>query len=204
MLEGSRRLILASGSRIRREMLATAGLAFTVEPAPVDETALREAMLGANPAVSARDLALMLARAKAEAVSCLQPEAVVIGADQVLALGRQIVEKAPTLEKARETLLALRGRTHDLHSAVALAEGGATTWSDAAAAHMKVREFSAAFLDRYLVRAKDSVCLCVGGYEFEGLGVQLFDDYDGDYFTILGLPLVPLLAELRRRGDITA
>jgi septum formation protein len=204
MLEGNRRLILASGSRIRREMLAAAGLAFTVEPAPVDEKALREAMLGANPAVTARDLALMLARAKAEAVSRLQPEAVVIGADQVLALGRQIVEKAATIDKARETLSALRGRTHDLNSAAAIAEAGKTTWSDAAVAHMKVRDFSAAFLDQYLVRAKDSVCLSVGGYEFEGLGVQLFDDYDGDYFTILGLPLVPLLAELRRRGDITA
>ena len=143
------------------------------------------------------------AAAKAEDVSGKIGGSLIIGADQVLALGDELLSKAPNMEAARAALRKLRGRTHELHSAVAFAEKGKVTWAHVATARLTMRDFSDAFLDDYLLRAGDRVGQSVGAYELEGIGVQLFDRIEGDYFTILGLPLMPVLAELRVRGIIT-
>lgn len=192
-------IVLASTSRARRELLAAAGVAFTVQAADVDEPAVR-AKLGSGRRVEPRHVAEVLAAAKAEDVGGKRPGSLVIGADQVLALGDELLSKAPTLEAARTTLRKLRGRTHELHSAVAFAQKGKVAWAHVATARLTMRDFSDAFLDDYLKRASDSVGQSVGAYELEGLGVQLFERIEGDYFTILGLPLLPVLAELRARG----
>lgn len=192
-------IVLASTSRARRELLAAAGVAFTVQAADVDEPAVR-AKLGSGRRVEPRHVAEVLAAAKAEDVGGKRPGSLVIGADQVLALGDELLSKAPTLEAARTTLRKLRGRTHELHSAVAFAQKGKVAWAHVATARLTMRDFSDAFLDDYLKRAGDSVGQSVGAYELEGLGVQLFERIEGDYFTILGLPLLPVLAELRARG----
>ena len=198
----SHQIVLASASRARREMLAAAGVAFTVEPADVDEPSIRRELAKTGDA-GPLQVALILARAKAEDVSAKHGGSLIIGADQVLALGPEILSKPADASAARASLLQLRGRTHELHSAVALAESGAVTWSHAATARLTMREFSDAFLDEYLRRAGDRIGQSVGAYELEGLGVQLFDRIEGDYFTILGLPLLSLLGELRERGRIS-
>lgn len=195
-------IVLASGSRARREMLAAAGIHFTVQAADVDEPAIRARLLKADASVEPKRIAAVLAAAKAEDVSAKLRGSLIIGADQVLALGDELLSKAPNAEAAREALRKLRGRTHELHSAVALAEKGKVTWAHVATARLTMRDFSDAFLDDYLLRAGDRVGQSVGAYELEGLGVQLFDRIEGDYFTILGLPLLPVLAELRVRGII--
>ena len=195
-------IVLASGSRARREMLAAAGVHFTVQAADVDEPAIRARMLKQDAAVEPKRIATLLAAAKAEDVSGKIRGSLIIGADQVLALGDELLSKAPSIEAARDALRKLRGRTHELHSAVAFAEKGKVTWTHVATARLTMRDFSDAFLDDYLLRAGDRVGQSVGAYELEGLGVQLIDRIEGDYFTILGLPLMPVLAELRVRGII--
>jgi septum formation protein len=202
MTEGAHEIVLASGSRARREMLAAAGVHFTVQAADVDEPAIRARMRGMDANVEPQRIAAVLAAAKAEDVSGKKSGALIIGADQVLALDRELLSKAPSLEAARETLRKLRGRTHELHSAVAFAENGKITWAHVGTARLTMRDFSDAFLDDYLLRAGDRVGHSVGAYELEGLGVQLFDKIEGDFFTVLGLPLLPVLAELRQRGII--
>jgi septum formation protein len=197
-------IILASTSRARREMLAAAGVAFTVEAADVDEPAIRKTLLAAKSAATLPQIADALARAKAEDVSQRHKGSLVIGGDQVLALGTELLTKARDEAAARATLKKLRGMTHELHSAVALAVDGRVLWTHTGTARLKMREFSDAFLDEYLTRAGDRIGQSVGAYELEGLGVQLFDKIEGDYFTILGLPLLPLLAELRAYGMIAA
>jgi septum formation protein len=195
-------IVLASGSRARREMLAAAGVPFTVQAADVDEPAIRARMLKQDANAEPKRIAVALAAAKAEDVSGKIGGSLIIGADQVLALGDELLSKAPSVEAARATLRKLRGRTHELHSAVAFAEKGKVTWAHVATARLTMRDFSDAFLDDYLLRAGDRVGQSVGAYELEGVGVQLFDRIEGDYFTILGLPLMPVLAELRVRGII--
>lgn len=202
MLETSQ-LILASGSRTRYAMLKSAGLAFTVVPPDIDEDAVRETLLSDNVDIEPLDVADVLARVKGEAVSAANPESLIIAADQVLALGSEIFTKPKDMEAAWESLKRLRGETHQLHSAVVLAENGQVTWAYVETAHLKMRNFSTTFLSEYLLKAGDSVCQSVGGYQLEGLGIQLFEKIDGDYFTILGLPLMPLLAELRQRDVLT-
>ncbi|MGZ5889567.1 MAG: Maf family nucleotide pyrophosphatase [Hyphomicrobium sp.] len=197
-------IILASTSRARREMLAAAGVAFTVEAADVDEPAIRKTLLAAKSAATPPQIADALARAKAEDVSQRHKGSLVIGGDQVLALGTELLTKAKDEAAARATLMKLRGMTHELHSAVALAVDGRVLWTHTGTARLKMRDFSDAFLEEYLTRAGDRVGQSVGAYELEGLGVQLFDKIEGDYFTILGLPLLPLLAELRAQGMIAA
>jgi septum formation protein len=199
----AREIVLASGSRARREMLAAAGLHFTVQAADVDEPAIRARLLKDDASVEPKRIAAVLAAAKAEDVSGKIGGSLIIGADQVLALGDELLSKAPNMEAARAALRKLRGRTHELHSAVAFAEKGKVTWAHVATARLTMRDFSDAFLDDYLLRAGDRVGQSVGAYELEGVGVQLFDRIEGDYFTILGLPLMPVLAELRVRGIIT-
>jgi septum formation protein len=143
-----------------------------------------------------------LARAKCEAVSRRIPDAVVIGADQVLALDEELFDKPPDVAAARAQLLRLRGTTHRLLTAVALAQEGRTVWECMETATLTLRSFSPMALDRYLAVAGDRVMRSVGAYEIEGPAIQLFERIEGDYFTILGLPLLPLLAELRARGAI--
>ncbi|MBC7831920.1 MAG: Maf family protein, partial [Hyphomicrobium sp.] len=186
-----REIVLASGSRARRELLAAAGVPFTVQAADVDEPAIKARMREADPGVDPKKVAAALAAAKAEDVSGKIAGSLIIGADQVLALGDELLSKAPSIDAARSALRRLRGRTHELHSAVAFAEKGKVTWAHVATARLTMRDFSDAFLEDYLTRAGDRVSLSVGAYELEGLGVQLFDKIDGDYFTVLGLPLLP-------------
>jgi septum formation protein len=190
-------VVLASASRARRELLAAAGVAFTVEPADVDEPALRRSL---GPETAPAEVADVLARAKAEDVGKRHRDGLVIGADQVLAFGGEVLSKPGDAAGARATLTKLRGKTHELISAVAFAEDGRITFTHTATARLTMRDFSEAFLEEYLVRAGDRVGQSVGAYELEGLGVQLFERIEGDYFTILGLPLLPVLAELRTRG----
>jgi septum formation protein len=197
-------IILASTSPARREMLAAAGVAFTVEAADVDEPAIRKTLLAAKSAATPPQIADALARAKAEDVSQRHKGSLVIGGDQVLALGTELLTKARDEAAARATLKKLRGMTHELHSAVALAVDGRVLWTHTGTARLKMRDFSDAFLEEYLTRTGDRIGQSVGAYELEGLGVQLFDKIEGDYFTILGLPLLPLLAELRAHGMIAA
>ena len=194
------RLILASKSAARREMLTSAGVAFDVRVADVDEDAVKA---GFDPAQAA-DLAQELARVKALAVSRAEPDAWVLGADQTLAFDGALVSKARGLDQARARLSAMRGRVHHLHSGAALAKGGQVVWSGVDTAAMHVRDFSDGFLDAYLAAEGEGLLACVGSYRLEGMGVQLFERIEGDYFTVLGLPLWPVLDQSRRHGIIAA
>jgi septum formation protein len=189
-------LILASGSAARQTLLKNAGLEFAAVPAHVDERAIEESLplAGKDPVSVARHLAL----AKAVEVSGRYPGAFVIGCDQTMSLGDRIFHKAASLEEARATLISLRGKAHFLNSSVCLVLDGELLWSEVSRACMQVRDFSDDFLDRYVTRNADSILSSVGCYQLEGEGVQLFDAIAGDYFTILGLPLLPLLAALRQ------
>lgn len=190
------RLILASGSAARRAMLAQAGVDFSVRTADVDEDAVK----AIHAHLDAAGLAAELARAKALAVSRLDAEAWVLGGDQTLAFDGDLISKAKSLEAARERLSAMRGRTHHLHSGAALARNGSIVWSGVDSVAMRMRDFSDAFLDAYLAAEGDALLSCVGSYRLEGMGSQLFEAVEGDFFTVLGLPLWPVLAELRRAG----
>ncbi|MEL6373452.1 MAG: Maf family protein [Pseudomonadota bacterium] len=197
---GGPRLVLASGSAARRAMLQNAGLTFDVVPASIDETAVRQA-LQADDIVPC-DIAEVLAIAKAEQVSARQPGAMVIGGDQILEHNGVVFEKPATMEVARDHLLSLRGHVHELHSSVALVQDGQTLWSHTDSAALTMRDVSPAFIGRYLSRVGDAALTSVGAYQIEGLGVQLFERIAGQHFTIMGMPLLPLLAELRQRGMI--
>jgi len=192
-------LILGSGSQSRSALLSAAGLEFETDPAAIDEDAIRKA-LTRDKGINASDIADVLARAKAETVSERHPGALVIGADQVLAAGDELFEKPQTMEQTRRTLLALQGKTHQLHSAVALAREGNVLWGYVETAHLTMRALTPEFIGEYLAGAGENVLQSAGAYQLEGLGVHLFEDIKGDYFTILGLPLLALLAELRRQS----
>ena len=195
-------LILASASRARRDMLHAAGLAFEVVPADVDEDALRAGMSTGKDAPDPSNVARVLAEAKSVHVSKQRRGALVIGADQILALGTRIFTKPANREDARGSLLDLRGQTHALHSAVAVARNGNVQWTLVDVASLTMRGFSDEFLESYLEAAGERVCSSVGAYEIEGLGIGLFEAIAGSHFTILGLPLLPLLTELRRMGAL--
>ena len=192
----SERLILASKSAARRSMLADAGVAFSVQVADVDEDAVK----AVHDPADAAGLAVELARVKALAVSRHDGDAWVLGADQTLAFDGGLVSKAASLADARTRLGTMRGQTHQLHSGAALARNGQIVWSGVDTATMRVRDFSDAFLDAYLAAEGEALLHCVGAYRLEGMGSQLFEAIEGDYFTVLGLPLWPVLAELRRAG----
>lgn len=198
------RLVLASGSAARKAMLAGAGLSFDVHSADIDEDHVRRTMQAESAHVSGGEIAAALAREKALSVSRLEAGAVVIGSDQVLGLGEKLFAKAATLAAARETLLELRGQSHDLISAVAVARDGVILWECWESAQMTMRAFSDAFLDDYLDAAGERILGSVGCYELEGRGVQLFERINGDFFTILGMPLLPLLAALRNARVLTS
>jgi septum formation protein len=185
-------------------MLEAAGLSFRTVPADVDEAALKRGLTAQTPKPIPATVADTLARAKAQSVSARHPDATVIGADQILALGDDLLDKPGDLAAARGQLERLRGKTHRLMSAVALAEGGKVFWTHVDEALLTMRPFSPEFLDRYLTEGGPGLCQIVGAYEIEGPGIQLFERVEGNHFAIIGLPLVPLLAELRSRGDIDA
>jgi septum formation protein len=193
-------IILASSSPFRKNLLANAGIAFVAVKPDIDERAVEAPLLdsGATP----EDVALILAIAKATDVSERNPGALVVGSDQTLSLGDEIFHKPADMDAARRHLLNLSGRTHQLNSAVALVRNGETLWSHVGIAQLTMRRLDPAFVGRYLAGAGDSALSSVGAYQVEGPGIQLFEKIDGDYFTIVGLPLLPLLAALRDRGAI--
>jgi septum formation protein len=193
-------VLLASASPYRRKMLQDAGLSFDVMTANVDEPALKREFLARAPKPSAGAIASALAQAKAEAVSRTRRDALVIGADQVLIVGDDLLDKPGSAAAARAQLARLRGKTHRLISAVSLAQAGAALWTHVDEANLTMRAFSDTFLDGYVAEAGERLAGIVGAYEIEGRGIQLFERVEGDHFTIIGLPLVPLLAELRSRG----
>jgi len=194
-------LILASTSKARAKLLEAAGLAFIVEPPGLDESVMLQAISGER-SLDPHDIAEVLARAKAEAVSDLASGAYVIGADQVLVLEDRILTKPDSMEAARRQLLDLRGKSHTLHTAVVVATNGESMWAETQIATLTMRKLSAEFIGRYLAAAGEEVLSSVGAYQLESLGIQLFEKIDGDYFSILGLPLLPLLDTLRREGVI--
>ncbi len=194
------RLILASKSPFRAMLMNNAGLTFTSDAAKIDERAL-EAPLQ-DTGVTPEDVALILAEAKALEVSSRHKDALVIGSDQTLSLGDRVFHKPSDMEGARQHLLSLSGKTHQLNSAVVLAINNETVWRHISVARMTMRALAPAFIGRHLAQTGDVVLSSVGAYQFEREGVQLFDKIEGDYFTIVGLPLIPLLAELRNRGAI--
>lgn len=193
-------LVLASKSASRAALLAAAGLRFEQAPAGVDEDAVK-ASLKAEGA-RAGELADTLAELKAARVSPRFAGALVLGADQVLECDGEWFDKPPDLPSARRQLLRLRDRTHQLHSAAVLLRDGERIWGRTEHATLRVRGFSDDFLDRYLDRAGARVLESVGAYQLEGPGVQLFSHIEGDFFTILGLPLLPLLDFLRGHGAL--
>ena len=187
-------LVLASTSEIRRRLLATAGIAVQVIAPTIDEAAVRH---GLAPDLPAARVAETLAEAKAQAVSASRPDDHVIGADQILVLDNAIYAKPGNLAEARRHLASLRGRTHTLVTAAVVLRDGRMLTTITESADLTMRHFSDAFLDRYLAAVGPDVTRSVGAYRLEELGAQLFDRIDGDYFTILGLPLLPLLSFLR-------
>lgn len=193
-------LILASASAVRASLLRQASLDFHVRDSRVDEDAVKKSFAGSTDDGDTDALALRLAEEKALAVSRAEPGALVIGADQIMSCETRRFDKPRDMVEARANLLFLRGRTHTLHSAVVLALDGEVVWGHSARADLAMRNFSDTFLDWYLKTLGEKVKTSVGCYQLEGPGIQLFERIEGDYFTILGLPLLPLLAELRDRG----
>jgi septum formation protein len=193
-------IILASSSPFRKTLLANAGVSFAAVKPDIDERAAEAPLKdsGATP----EDVALVLASAKAAEVSERNPRALVIGSDQTLSLGDEIFHKPADMEGARRHLLRLSGKTHQLNSAVVLVRAGETLWSHVAVARLTMRVLEPAFIGRYLARVGDTALSSVGAYQIEGEGIQLFEKIEGDYFTIVGLPLLPLLAALRERRAI--
>lgn len=193
-------LILASGSAIRAQLLARAGLSFSILRPAVDEAALKLEFHQATPT----NLAARLAGAKAGDVSRRNPDALVIGADQVLNFEGKAHDKPSSLAEARSQLLHFRGKTHALETSVTCCRGGKPLWSHAVHADLTMRDFSDSFLDAYLESLDEDTLTSVGGYKLEERGIQLFSRIEGDYFGILGLPLLPLLAFLRSEGFIAS
>lgn len=196
-------LILASQSASRKAMLAAAGVSFTAEAAGIDEDSVKQAMIGEG--TDGRRLADALAELKAVKVSRRHPEALVLGCDStVAAADGSLIDKAESREESAVQLRALAGTTHKLTSAAVVAQGGVPIWRHVDTARLTMRPFSEAFLESYLDAEWPAIGGCVGGYRLEGLGAQLFSRIDGDHFTILGLPLLPLLDWLRVRAELQA
>lgn len=194
------KLILASGSPFRLAMLKNAGVDVEAVPAKVDERALEAPLKdsGASP----EDVATILAEAKAIEVSERIPEALVLGCDQTLSLGDEVFHKPADMEGARRHLLALSGETHQLNSAAVLVRDGTVLWRHVGIANLTMRRLDPAFIGRHLARVGSKALSSVGAYQIEGEGIQLFEKVEGDHFTIVGLPLLPLLTELRSLGAI--
>jgi septum formation protein len=193
-------VVLASGSRFRRQMLEAAGLTFDVVTAVVDEAELRARFARETPPPSPAAVAMRLAEEKARRVARLQPHALVIGADQVLALDGTIYAKPASVVAARAHLRTLRGRRHELPTAAVIVRDEQVLWSGIETPALTMRPFSDLELEAYLTSMGDTVTETVGAYKLEGLGANLMERIEGDYFSIIGLPLLPLLAALRDLG----
>jgi septum formation protein len=191
-------IVLASKSAVRAQVLTAAGVPFEAIDAGFDEAAAKTALAGRSP----RDVAEALAAGKALAGAVRRPDSLVIGADQTLDVEGRLFDKAATMTEARERLQMLRGGAHRLHSAIAVARAGHIAWHEVATATLTMRAFTDTFLDGYLKRNHGPALASVGGYELEGEGAQLFAGIEGDYFAILGVPLLGLLAFLREAGAL--
>ena len=194
------KLVLASASPFRRALLKNAGIDFEAQAADIDERAVEAPLLKSG--VSPEDAALVLALAKATNVGGERPGALVIGSDQTLSLGDEIFHKPADMEGARRHLLKLSGKTHQLNSAVVIVRDGETLWQHVGIASLTMRSLEPGYIGRYLSRVGEAALTSVGAYQLEGMGVQLFEKIDGDYFTIIGLPMLPLLSALRDLGAI--
>jgi len=193
-------LVLASGSASRKMLLTAAGVSFIADPADLDEDRLMAGLKDAGAEVMAR----ALAEQKALVVSRRHPGQIVLGGDSVIAFGSDYLSKCASLAEARALLLRLSGQTHLLVSAAALARDGALLWAHASPCRMTMRDLSAQFLEDYLAAEGETLLSSVGCYRFEGRGAQLFDRVEGDYFSVLGLPLLPVLAQLRKEGVLAS
>ena len=189
------KLILASGSPFRKQLMEAAGLTFDAEPARIDEREIEAPLIlsGAAPDV----VAAALAQAKAKDVANRNTQAYVIGSDQVMSMDGRLFHKCTSVEMAREQLWSMRGKTHRLSSAISIVRQGEEVWNHVSIADLTFRDFTETFLDSYIANAGSKVLLTVGAYSYEGLGQQLFEKVEGDFFTIIGLPMLPLLAALR-------
>ena len=195
-------LILASQSPFRRMLMENAGLAFRAEAAAIDERAAEAGLAAGNPTPEA--IAEALAIEKAKDVAGRNPGALVIGSDQTLSLEGRVFHKPADMAEAKGHLQAMSGRTHSLNCGIALVRDGEMLWHHVAVARLTMRPLSEEFIDRHLARVGTRVLASVGAYQLEGEGVQLFERIEGDYFTVLGLPLLPLLAKLRDLGAVDA
>ncbi|ALE03267.1 Maf family nucleotide pyrophosphatase [Bartonella ancashensis] len=187
------KLILASLSIYRAQLLKKAGLDFSIKGSSVDEREIEKNVELKTP----KELSSFLAYVKAKDVSNFFPDSFIIGCDQVLDLNGKVLHKVKNREKARERLQILSGQTHSLHSAISLVREGKEIWSEVFSAHMTMRTLSSEFIENYLNSTKQDIFNSVGVYQIEGKGIHLFEKIEGDYFTIIGLPLLPLLAKLR-------
>lgn len=194
------KLILASSSPFRSALLKGAGLAFEAQAADLDERALEAPLQGSG--ATPDEVALVLAEAKAMYVSEKRPGRLVIGCDQTLSLGDRVFHKPADMEGARRHLLDLSGKTHQLNSAVVLVRDGEALWRHVSMARLTMRVLDPGFIGRHLARVGEKALTSVGAYQIEGEGIQLFEAIEGDTFTIMGLPLLPLLAQLRAMGEI--
>ena len=194
-------IVLASSSSTRRALLRDAGVDFHADAAAIDETEVKVGYRREGRKVV--DLAMALAELKALRISGRYPEALVIGADQILVCGDVWFDKPPDLDHARAQLMTLRGKTHSLVTAVVTVRGGVRLWHCLEVPQLTMRDFSSHFLDRYLNLTGEDALESVGGYRLEGMGIQLFAKIEGDYFSILGLPLLPLLDHLRTQDRLS-
>ncbi|GAA6211550.1 Maf-like protein [Hyphomicrobiales bacterium 4NK60-0047b] len=198
MFEQKTKIILASNSKIRAELLENTGLSFEIQPANVDEAAIRE--IFKTEEMDPADVAEVLAETKATEISKQNPDALIIGCDQILALGDEIFEKPKNRDDAQSTLFKLRGKTHTLISAVVLVKNNEVIWRYSENANLKMHEFSPEFLGQYMALCGDKILSSVGAYQLESFGIHLFEEIKGDYFTVLGFPILALLKFLRSKG----
>lgn len=195
-------LVLASASPFRRMLLENAGIAFQAKAADIDERAIEGEVerQGSSP----QEVALILAEAKARNIGQTFPDDIIIGSDQTMSLGARVYHKPRDMNEARDHLLSLSGQVHQLNSGIVLTRGNDILWKHVSSARMSVRVLSPEFIDAHLARVGTKALSSVGAYQLEGEGIQLFDKIEGDYFTILGLPMLPLLAKLRELRVIDA
>ncbi len=200
MTESTTRLILASGSRSRANLLEAAGLHFEVIPSDLDESEIKSLAADPKSDIQSSDVALLLAQAKAVSVSQRYPHAFVIGADQTLILDEMLLDKPANEHEARQQLLMLKGKSHLLDTAAACARDGVVFWTTNERSWLTMRNFSAEALGNYLAAVGHEITTSVGGYKIEGAAIQLIASIEGDYFSILGLPLLAVLQMLRDEG----